>query len=152
MFACKDIFSQPSISQSVRTARGGKAAKACLARLTAYIISYIHSFVKYFTCFRRRNNSCFCNSDYDNLQRKTLIKQAVGLLLGVLANGMRYDIYSPAKNIQMHILLPKERSCSKLLINSENTEFDVSTVRNSKYVDFTVSDINDKKVSVEIIF
>lgn len=70
----------------------------------------------------------------------------------ITGDGMRYDIYSPAKNIQMHILLSKEGSCSKLLINSEDTEFEVSTVRNSKYVKFTVSGINDKKVSFEIIF
>ena len=71
----------------------------------------------------------------------------------VLADeGMRYDVYSPAKKIQMHILLPKDKSCNKLLVNSEDMPFEISTVGNSKYVDFTVSDITDKKVSVEIIF
>ena len=71
----------------------------------------------------------------------------------VLADeGMRYDVYSPAKKIQMHILLPKDKSCNKLLVNSEDMPFEISTVGNSKYVDFTVNDITDKKVSVEIIF
>ena len=31
--------------------------------------------------------------------------------------GMRYDIYSPAKRIQAHILLPKNKKCKTLLID-----------------------------------
>lgn len=67
------------------------------------------------------------------------------------SEGMRYDIYSPAKAITSHILLPKEKSCKKLLINGIETEFKTSTVKNSSYVDFKLTDISSK-ISIEIIF
>lgn len=66
--------------------------------------------------------------------------------------GMRYDVYSPAERITAHILLPKGKTCLKLLVNSEEKEFEMKTVVNSQYVDFAVSDIANGKISIEILF
>ena len=66
--------------------------------------------------------------------------------------GMRYDVYSPAKNIKAHILLPNGKSCSKLLVNSNEMNFELSTVGESVYVDFNITDIDTAPVSIEIIF
>ncbi len=64
--------------------------------------------------------------------------------------GMRYDIYSPAKEIDAHILLPKDKECHKLYVNGEKYEFTVSLVGGSRYVD--LSTVSNKHVSIEIIF
>ena len=64
--------------------------------------------------------------------------------------GMRYDIYSPAKNIKAHILMPKGKSCSKLLVNSNETDFVKNSVGNSVYIDFDIDDIHTQPVSIEI--
>ena len=66
--------------------------------------------------------------------------------------GMRYDIYSPAKNIKSHILMPKGKKCSKLLVNSQEMDFELNMVGESTYIDFDLTDINTKPVSIEIIF
>ena len=66
--------------------------------------------------------------------------------------GMRYDIYSPAKNIKAHILMPKGKSCSRLLVNSSETDFVKNSVGNSVYIDFDINDIYTQPVSIEIIF
>lgn len=66
--------------------------------------------------------------------------------------GMRYDVYSPAKVLKAHILLPKGKYCSKLFVNSAETDFKAVTVRNSEYVDFELSELKGEKVSIEIIF
>lgn len=66
--------------------------------------------------------------------------------------GMRYDIYSPAKNIKAHILMTKDKSCSKLLVNSSETDFVKNSVGNSAYIDFDIEDIHTQSVSIEIIF
>ena len=65
--------------------------------------------------------------------------------------GMRYDIYSPAKKIKAHILLPKGRECKTVLINSKEISFEKVFVAESPYVDFCIGDL-DGKVSVEILF
>ena len=65
---------------------------------------------------------------------------------------MRYDIYSPAKNIKAHILIPKGKSCSRLLVNSSETDFVKKSVGNSVYIDFDINDIYTQPVSIEIIF
>ena len=67
-------------------------------------------------------------------------------------NGMRYDIYSPAKTVKAHILLPQNKACSRLIINSKESEFTTSKVGDSNYVDVLVSHITDKKISFEILF
>ena len=64
--------------------------------------------------------------------------------------GMRYDIYSPAKKINAHILLPKGKTCQKLLVDGKEFAFEISTVGKSRYVDAIIP--GDKKVSIEVIF
>ena len=64
--------------------------------------------------------------------------------------GMRYDVYSPAKNIRAHILLPKGKTCKALLVNGTETPFTTQTVGVSNYVDTEVS--ADKLVRFEILF
>lgn len=66
-------------------------------------------------------------------------------------DGMRYDIYSPAKKLHAHILLPKNRECRRLLVDSVDTTFNVTTVGDSKYVDFTLESITSGKVSLQIL-
>ncbi len=66
--------------------------------------------------------------------------------------GMRYDILSPARAIDAHILLPAGKTCSKLLINSQETEFTISSVGDSRYVDVNLEGITDKTVSYEVLF
>lgn len=65
--------------------------------------------------------------------------------------GMRYDIYSPAKKIMSHILLPKGKKCAKLLVDSVETKFSSNTIATSDYVDFTICPTGNK-MSVEILF
>ena len=64
--------------------------------------------------------------------------------------GMRYDVYSPAKKITSHILLPKGEKCKKLLVNGEELCFETELVGESSYVNFSCS--ANKKASFEIIF
>lgn len=65
--------------------------------------------------------------------------------------GMRYDIYSPAKKIQAHILLPKNKRCSRVLLNGKEISYELSTVRDSKYIDFTITESKEKE-SIEVLF
>ena len=67
-------------------------------------------------------------------------------------DGMRYDIYSPAKKLSTHILLPKNKACKKLLVNGNETPYTTVTVGSSVYADIDIPEIADKKVSIEIIF
>ena len=63
---------------------------------------------------------------------------------------MRYDVYSPAKKIRAHILLPKGKTCKQLLLNGTETDFTVESVGDSAYVNI---DCNaDRKMSFEVIF
>lgn len=64
--------------------------------------------------------------------------------------GMRYDIYSPAKKVCAHILLPKGKECKKLFVNGSETEFERCEVAHSKYVNVTVT--ASGMLSFEIIF
>lgn len=66
--------------------------------------------------------------------------------------GMRYDVYSPAKKIKAHIFIPKNKFCSKLYVDSKETSFERVVVGTSKYIDFNISDIKDGKVSIEVLF
>ena len=66
--------------------------------------------------------------------------------------GMRYDVYSPAKKIKAHIFIPKSKFCSKLYVDSKETSFERVVVGTSKYIDFNISDIKDGKVSIEVLF
>lgn len=64
--------------------------------------------------------------------------------------GMRYDVYSPAKKITSHILLPKGKKCKKLLIDGEEASFETELVGESSYINFITQ--ASKKVSFEILF
>lgn len=64
--------------------------------------------------------------------------------------GMRYDITSPAKEINAHILLPEGKTCKELLVNGEKTDFELCDIYGSIYVDKKVS--ANGTVSFEIIF
>ena len=64
--------------------------------------------------------------------------------------GMRYDLYSPAKKIHAHILLPKGKTCKKLLLNQCETSFITEKVGESVYVNVECGAIG--KVSFEILF
>jgi hypothetical protein len=66
--------------------------------------------------------------------------------------GMRYDVYSPAKKITAHVLLPKDKNCSGLWIDGYNTEYKIAAIENSNYVDFELTDIKSSKVSIQIDF
>ena len=63
--------------------------------------------------------------------------------------GMRYDIYSPAKKINAHILLPKGKACKKVLLNGVEVSFDKVCVGGSDYVDLSCA--ADGKLSFEIL-
>lgn len=64
--------------------------------------------------------------------------------------GMRYDIYSPAKKIDAHILLPKGKECKKLLLNGVEHGFERELVGDSVYVNLCA--VSDRVLSFEIIF
>jgi len=64
--------------------------------------------------------------------------------------GMRYDLYSPAEEIRAHILLPKGKDCTRLLVNGEESSFTVQAADSSRYVDFAVK--GSPCVSMEILF
>lgn len=69
----------------------------------------------------------------------------------ILSNiGMRYDIYSPAKTIKAHILLPRGKKCTKLLLNGKETKFTAELIEKSFYVNVTSEAHNC--ISFEILF
>ena len=65
--------------------------------------------------------------------------------------GMRYDLYSPARKVTAHILLPEGKTCARLLVDGKDTPFTLSTVGDSRYVDAVVHPA-DGKLSFEILF
>ena len=67
-------------------------------------------------------------------------------------DGMRYDLYSPAKKITAHILLPKGRHCTGVFVDRRDIGYAITAVGESKYVDFELTDINGEKVSIQIDF
>lgn len=66
--------------------------------------------------------------------------------------GMRYDVYSPAKKINAHMLLPKGKKCTKLLVNGIESSFNESIIGDSHYVDIRLENLDAEKISFEIIF
>ena len=64
--------------------------------------------------------------------------------------GMRYDVISPAKTVRAHILLPKGKKCSGLLINGETAGFVTERVGSSDYVNADTA--AGGKVSFEVLF
>ena len=64
--------------------------------------------------------------------------------------GMRYDVYSPAKHVTAHVLLPAGRTCKALLLDGNPTDFTHSRVGDSVYVDF--SSEADGVLSAQLLF
>ena len=65
--------------------------------------------------------------------------------------GLRYDVYSPAKKITAHILLPKGKRPSALFIDGKSTPFSTAKVGNSLYLDADMIP-SGGYVSIEILF
>ena len=59
-------------------------------------------------------------------------------------------MYSPAKKIRAHILLPAGKKCEKLLLNGKQTGFDCEQIEKSVYVNFETE--ASGKASMEILF
>ncbi len=57
----------------------------------------------------------------------------------VKAEGMRYDVYSPAKEIAAHILLPEGKEAGQVFVDGKKQAFTTSKIGDSTYVDFTVA-------------
>lgn len=53
--------------------------------------------------------------------------------------GMRYLLKSPAERIRAHLLLPKGKTCGRLLVNGAETPFRSGRVADSLYVDCEVT-------------
>lgn len=64
--------------------------------------------------------------------------------------GMRYDLYSPAKKVNADILLPENKRIKKLLVNGKEKNYELIKKRESVYVRF--STVGEKRLSFEIIF
>ena len=64
--------------------------------------------------------------------------------------GMRYDVYSPARKIKAQILLPVGKQCRKLLVNGTKAPFSVEKKGASLYVDTDTS--ADGYVRFEVLF
>ncbi|MDD5604207.1 MAG: trehalase family glycosidase [Eubacteriales bacterium] len=79
---------------------------------------------------------------------KTGVKVDVSYILK--CEGMRYDITSPAEEINVHILLPEGKQATKTFVNGTETPFYINSIGESMYVDFIIK--AEGKVSIEIIF
>lgn len=64
--------------------------------------------------------------------------------------GMRYDVYSPAKRIRAHLLLPKGKTCERLLVDGIESDFTTELVGESLYVNMNCA--ASKKISFEVLF
>ncbi len=65
-------------------------------------------------------------------------------------HGMRYDVYSPARHLQGHILLPEGKLCSALYLNGEPATYQLSTIGASHYADLDTA--VSGTLSIEILF
>lgn len=65
-------------------------------------------------------------------------------------SGMRYDILSPANQIQAHILLPTGKHCTALYVNNEPQNYTVTHIGKSEYIDFQIE--QSTPVSMQILF
>lgn len=95
----------------------------------------------------------FVVTDYEELRYITGYEKTstiVDIRFIVTDQGMRYDVISPATEIQAHILLPDSRQCKYLLVNSKKTPFKAVKVGDSNYVDVKVD--SEKLTSFEIVW
>ena len=63
---------------------------------------------------------------------------------------MRYDIDSPAEEINAHILLPRGKTAKEMYVNGEKTDFVLNSVGESLYANVLVKAKGN--ISFEIIF
>jgi hypothetical protein len=66
--------------------------------------------------------------------------------------GMRYDVYSPARKITAHILLPKDKTCVRLWVDGCEVDYKITRVGDSSYVDFVLINLESSKVSIQMDF
>lgn len=66
--------------------------------------------------------------------------------------GMRYDLLSPAKHIDAHILMPKGKTCRTLTVNGEVIAYTPCKVAESDYLDFTLNPKPHQTVSIQVEF
>ncbi len=93
-------------------------------------------------------------TDYTELRYITGYEKTntvVDVRLIITDAGMRYDIYAPSKEIDAHIMLPKGKSCSRLIINGVDHPFETSCISEYSYVDKKIY-ANGKYTSIEILF
>ena len=64
--------------------------------------------------------------------------------------GMRFDLYSPAKTVRAHILLPKGANCRALYIDKSIAEYTLEAVGDSVYLN-AVCTPKGGKLSLEIL-
>ncbi len=64
--------------------------------------------------------------------------------------GMRYEIKSPAKEINAHIYIPGEKNISEITVNGTKTGFAISEAGKSKYADFATN--ADGYINIELIW
>lgn len=64
--------------------------------------------------------------------------------------GMRYQLTSPARHIDAHILLPDGKECSAVLVNGREMPFSISKVGDSRYVDLGIK--ADGIADIQIVF
>ena len=65
--------------------------------------------------------------------------------------GMRYDLYSPAKTVRAHILLPHGATCGSLLVNGIAADYETEAVGESVYLN-AVCTPKDGKLSLELLW
>ncbi len=95
----------------------------------------------------------FTVTEYDELRYLTgyeCSNTLVDLRYILKDEGMRYDLYSPAKSVNAHIMLPEGKTAKTLYINGKESGFTHCRVANSNYIDVCVR--ADGYVSFEIIF
>ena len=65
--------------------------------------------------------------------------------------GMRYDVYSPAKKIKAHILLPAGKQASAFYVDGKEIPFSISKIGNSVYLDADITPCG-RRAGIEILF
>lgn len=84
---------------------------------------------------------CWPVTGYTELRYVTgyeLTKKYVDVRWILTEKGMRYNLKSPSKLIKAHLLLPKGRTCTRLMVNGVKTPFREATVDSSCYIDFEI--------------
>ena len=64
--------------------------------------------------------------------------------------GMRYDLYAKEAVIHAHILLPKGKSCSAVIVDGQPAEFTLERIRDSVYVNFEAE--GKRQIIMELYF